>query len=367
MKRSLPLVVLVVLGQLLNAPPASAAVSSSVVHHALTITGDAGADTVDVTCVNGNVKVNGVNPDTGTATCASLTNLSVATLAGNDVIDLSGVTRAAFMNLFEPGVYSGPDDDDITAAHVGTFADGQAGDDTLTGLGGDDRLQGDDGLDTLNGGGGYDIVGGWVHGPATLTNSLLVSDDGSTSLTGFEASTLTVGGPTYDGSAFTGRQVVRVGVDSTVTTGNANDTISWSSGNVTAYTGGGVNSVEVQTTTGVELAPGTATKGGDTLTFAGVTRAKIRWLSFALAGGTVDARTWTKPLRFLNESSHRVTFLGGLGADRATGGPRADILKGFRGNDVLLGRKGADTIVGGLGFDTCRGGPGADIVTGCEA
>jgi Ca2+-binding RTX toxin-like protein len=367
MKRSLPLVVLVVLGQLLNATPAAAAVSSSVVHHALTITGDVGADTVDVTCVNGNVKVNGVNPDTGTATCASLTNLSVATLAGNDVIDLSGVTRADFTNLFEPDVYSGPDNDDITAAHIGTFADGQTGDDTLIGLGGDDRLVGDDGIDSVNGGGGYDIISGWVHGPATLTDSLLTSDDGTTTFAGMEASVITVGGSTYDGSAFTGKQVVRVGVDSTVTTGAANDTISWSSGNVTAYTGGGVNSVEVQATTSVDLAPGAAWKSGDMLSFAGVTRARVLWLSFALGGGTVDARTWTKPLRFRNESSRWVTFLGGLGADHAVGGARHDILRGFHGHDTLLGRKGPDTIVGGRGFDTCRGGPGTDSVTGCEA
>jgi hypothetical protein len=60
-----------------------------------------------------------------------------------------------------------------------------------------------------------------------------------------------------------------------------------------------------------------------------------------------------------------VTILGGLGADRLTGGKQGDDLKGGRGDDVLRGGPGPDLLNGGPGNDTCHGGLGADVLVNC--
>jgi len=56
--------------------------------------------------------------------------------------------------------------------------------------------------------------------------------------------------------------------------------------------------------------------------------------------------------------------VGGKGADRLAGGPRADVILGRGGDDRLAGGGGNDLLCGGNGADRLRGGPGADVVFG---
>jgi Ca2+-binding RTX toxin-like protein len=366
-------------------PVASAAVASYVANHVLHISGDGAPDSVTVTCASGKAKVNGANPDDGVVSCASLVSIYVETFAGADSVDLSGVTKAAFSHMYEPDVIAGAGADDVTTSPWGAFVSGGTENDTITGLGGPDRLAGDDGSDTVNGGGGIDTVGGVLTGVSTLTDSQLIDGTGTDALTGIETAVLSPKG-SFDGSAFSGPQRINILNDGAVTTGDARDTIVFEGGtNGSADAGAGSDTVEVQAVSDVSLDPGQVTSAGGTLTLSGFERASVKWLSFASAGGTVAARDWAKPLRYQNESTRKVIFLGGHGPDHAFGGPGRDILKGFGGldrlfglggkdlliggpgNDALRGGPGSDTLRGGPGMDSCSGGPGVDVVSGCES
>jgi Ca2+-binding RTX toxin-like protein len=59
-------------------------------------------------------------------------------------------------------------------------------------------------------------------------------------------------------------------------------------------------------------------------------------------------------------------LVGGTGRDVLRGQDQADRLKGSGGNDLLIGGPGPDVLVGGPGSDECRGGPGQDILRSCE-
>jgi Ca2+-binding RTX toxin-like protein len=62
----------------------------------------------------------------------------------------------------------------------------------------------------------------------------------------------------------------------------------------------------------------------------------------------------------------RDLLIGGPAPDVLSGQDQADTLKGSGGNDLLIGGPGPDLLVGGLGSDECRGGPGQDILRSCE-
>lgn len=353
---------------LTTAPTAQAAVGSYVSKHVLYINGDGADDTVDVTCVAGNVKVNGANPDDGSATCASLTWTEVTTYGGADAVDLSAVTSSDFPKMTEPAVYAGPDADTITGSPIGIYAAGGDGNDTLTGLGGPDRLSGNVGDDDVDGGGGKDLVFENRSGAMTLSDSQLVIGTETDTLTSIERAILNVGGPTYDGSAFAGPQRITAGGAVTVVTGPDDDTLAFAGGSSGSFDGGGgTDTLEVQAFTDVELDPTQVTTGGGTYTLASIEKGYVYWQTIAPSGGTVDARDWVKPLRYVNFSPRRVTFLGGHARDRATGGVHRDILKGFDGDDALRGGPGKDSLIGGRGYDVCKGGPGADSLRACEA
>ncbi len=359
----------IVVVPLLQAQVAHAAITSHVTGRVLSVTGDAANDTVDITCMNGNVKVNGANPDDGPAACAELAGISVTTFAGTDQIDLSAVTASAFPRMNEPSVYSGPDDDTVTTSPVGSFANAGDGNDTLVGRGGPDRLTGGDGNDDLRGGGGVDTVGGFLpSGITTLTNTQLGAGAETDMLTSIERAALTVVGTGYDGSAFDGRQRIVAGDAVAVTAGPNDDTVVFAGGHSGSFNGAaGTDTLEIQAYEDVDLDPGQVTTAGGTYTLANIDKAYVFWQASATGGGTVNARDWTGPLRYENWSTRRVTFLGGHARDRATGGDRRDILKGFDGNDTLLGGPGKDSLIGGRGRDVCKGGPGADSLRGCEA
>ena len=158
---------------------ASAAVNSNVTGGALTVTSDAG-DSIAITAVNGRVKVNGNDPGSGAANAANITSITVTGDAGANVIDLSGVTparptraspastspsTAAAATTRSPApsiadrLNGGDGDDRITPndnpappnAVVRDDARGDAGNDTIVWNGGDDDdlNEGGPGLDTI--------------------------------------------------------------------------------------------------------------------------------------------------------------------------------------------------------------------------
>ena len=249
------------------------------------------------------------------------------------------------------------------------FVNAGDGSDTLIGRGGPDRLTGGSGIDDVRGGRGIDVVGGFLlAGATTLSNTELVNGGETDTLSSIERAVLTVVGPTYDGSAFDGPQVIQAGNAVAATAGPKNDTMVFAGGHSGSFDGGpGSDTVEVQASTAVNLDPGQVTSGGGTYTLASIERGYVIWQANAPSGGTVDARDWVKPLRYENWSPRKVTLLGGHATDRATGGSGRDILKGFDGDDTLLGKGGKDSLIGGRGRDVCKGGPGADSVRGCEA
>jgi len=55
---------------------------------------------------------------------------------------------------------------------------------------------------------------------------------------------------------------------------------------------------------------------------------------------------------------------GGLGDDKITGSPVADLLNGGDGNDTIDGGEGDDVINGGFGNDVINGGDGNDTIRG---
>ena len=137
---------------LMPIPTAHAAVTSEVVDGDLEITGDDTDDSVEVTCVGGDVKVNGTDPGSGVAACAGIVFILISTAGGADQITLAEVDPEASFH-------------DLQFCRV----DGGAGDDVVIGSTGPDSLTGREGSDTLSGGRGSDelkpgVDGGMVDG-----------------------------------------------------------------------------------------------------------------------------------------------------------------------------------------------------------
>ena len=136
---------------------ASAAVVAEVDAGVLTVTttGTA-ADGIAITCVGGQVKVNGADPAPA-STCASITAIDVTGNPGTNVITLVGVTvvstGAVFPNVTEVDVDGGAGDDTITGSDI---------DDNLLGGEDDDRIIGDNNpagtRDIAAGGSGRDTL-----------------------------------------------------------------------------------------------------------------------------------------------------------------------------------------------------------------
>src|SRR5919199_648003 len=126
-------------GACVFAPSAFATVTSSFSDGTLSVSSNAD-DGITVACSSGNVKVNGGDPGTGAAACADVYEVFVQGGPGPNAIDLSAVDSIGFAN--EPYVY----------------ADGGAGDDTITGSAFSAELAGGAGNDKIDGGDGFDQV-----------------------------------------------------------------------------------------------------------------------------------------------------------------------------------------------------------------
>jgi RTX calcium-binding nonapeptide repeat (4 copies)/PASTA domain len=142
---------------LLCAASASAAVIAEYSFGGLSAESD-GSDAIAVTCVGGQAKVNGADPDGGPAPCGEVTSIDLRGGPGPNALDLSGVAAAAFPAA-ETIVGIGDDGaDTLTGSPLADELEGSAGDDTLRGGTGIDALTGGEGDDRIFGGAGDDLV-----------------------------------------------------------------------------------------------------------------------------------------------------------------------------------------------------------------
>ena len=138
--------------------------ASSVDGGVLTVTNDQNGD-VFINCSGGQVKVNGKDPQTGVASCASITTIIVNGGSDADNINLSGVTGVDFSNLSSVTVNGNFGNDVITASGV---------DDTLIGGPGDDVFVGTQASDSVDSGFGNDL---FVEVPEPSIAPYIILDD----------------------------------------------------------------------------------------------------------------------------------------------------------------------------------------------
>jgi Ca2+-binding RTX toxin-like protein len=316
---------------------------------------DAG-DAIAVTCVGGNVKVNGTDPGSGAAACALIQGIFVRGGPGANTIDLSGVTQAAFPNI-RPwvGIFGNAGVDNITGSEFPDFIDGGPGsDDTIDGRGEADMLVffGSFGADTIT---ATDGSGSLIAGGET---------DTYTAIERFQLS----GGP--------GNDVISAGGgDDSLDGGTGDDTLNAGGGN-DSLGGGRLDFFNGQE--GSDALNGGA--GTDTMSFAGAPGndeliATSPDGSFS-AGGFTD--TYTAMERFsLSGLAGDDTLTGAGGDDFLDGGSGNDAISGGPGNDFISGENptepppnddqldggaGDDYLLPGQGSDIVRGGPGDDVI-----
>ena len=159
-------------------PPAAGAITAEVSDGALQVTGTGQVDYIVVQCgADGDVAVNGDDPDTGPFPCADLTSIIVESGANNDAVGLDTIRHAQFPTLRAVTVRAGEGNDNIT---------GTPGEDRIFGGSGVDvfvLVQGDD---HLNGGGGDDVLSVSTRSNVTLSEGSLVTRTGRTTFVSVE-------------------------------------------------------------------------------------------------------------------------------------------------------------------------------------
>jgi len=231
---------------------------------------------------------------------------------GNDAITLKDSTRYDLTPVILNNNANGDTGNDvITGNTVDNTLHGDLGNDTLNGGNGADTLFGDEGTDVLNGGLGDDVLRGGTN------NDALNGDEGADQLFG------DAGNDTLNGGI--GNDVLNGGAGADSLDGSAgSDTLNGDAGNDT-LNGGTENDV---------LFGGA---GNDSL------------------DGSAGSDT-------LNGDASNDTLNGGADNDILNGGTLHDVLNGDAGNDTLNGDAGNDILTGGDGSDTFKGGVGKDTL-----
>ena len=162
-----------------------AAVTSDVTGGVLTVTSDAG-DAITVTCDTLQVKVNGADPGSGAALCATITEIDVTGGPDSNTIDLNTVATTTFTSLVTVTVDGAGANDVITGTFLADTLNGGDDDDLLVGHRGDDTMNGDAGDDTMvwNPGDGSDIADGGDGDDVVVVNGGAVSETFTISATG---------------------------------------------------------------------------------------------------------------------------------------------------------------------------------------
>jgi outer membrane protein OmpA-like peptidoglycan-associated protein/Ca2+-binding RTX toxin-like protein len=323
--------------------------------------------------------------------------------AGNDTIDLSGVTDDIDFEL------EGNDGDDIISAGSGKGkarilggagkdtltggggADtifGETGDDIIDGMGGRDWIFGDgkfkdaiqdhpdviahpgqkvitievksnDGVDTIDGGDDEDLIigaggGDTIHGDGG--NDVILGEGGQVTVDGTTRLVLTVV-DTSKGKGFVdklwgdaGQDRIWAGLgDDEIHGGTGGDEI-WGEGGADTIDGGDEDPNELNGVT-----PGTADAKDPIKTNSGD----------RIHGGsendTIHGNAGKDHI-FGDEGSDQL--FGDADDDRLFGGTGTDVLEGNAGNDELFGNSDPDKLFGGIGNDILEGGHGNDFLRG---
>src|SRR5436190_14428943 len=136
----------------------------------LTITGGASADVIQID-ISGTNLIATLGKTSKKVASASVTRVSINTLAGNDFVSLGRITQPAT-------ILGGDGNDTLTGGEGTDSIDGQNGNDYIDGRGGNDTLKGSNNNDTMNGGAGDDQLDGLADG------DLLNGGTGSNTLSG---------------------------------------------------------------------------------------------------------------------------------------------------------------------------------------
>jgi Ca2+-binding RTX toxin-like protein len=291
--------------------------------------------------------------------------------------------------------------DRITGNALDNIIDGGADNDVLLGLGGNDRIKGGTGMDTLDGGVGDDDLDGGAG------NDLLISGTGRNTLNG---------GDDYDRVSYQG---ATAGVVASLTAGTA----QWgataaaaaartdaASAAASGPTDGAIDTlVNIEAVDGTEFADEIEGDAKDNVirSFAGIDKlwgragdddmdggsdkdelygdggddvlvggseadlidggADRDTASYRTALGGVTASLTTRAGTVGDAAGDRFVsienFEGSLHNDKFDGDAGSNLLSGLAGNDLLFGAGGDDILMGGAGADAMKGGTGFDIAS----
>ncbi len=299
---------LATVGVLFAASDASATVGPPVVNNnTVTVTSDAGADTITIAAAGGFITVNGTATTLEATTAAEIV---VNAGGGNDTVDTSALSATTYNNATING---GEGDDLLTGGARNDLINGEAGEDRVVGFKGNDVLQGGDGNDVLvwnngdasdrdEGGNGVDEVE--VNGSPTAADQFNAKPDAEKpGFVFFERSNL-----------------VKFSIES----------------QAERLTVNGLGGED-------QFIPDPAAPTG----LAGLT-------ALTLNGGSAGDR--------LAGGDGADQINGGTGADELFGGEGADQINGGDENDVIKGDGGDDRLVGGTGSDSLTAEAGDDAI-----
>jgi Ca2+-binding RTX toxin-like protein len=278
-----------------------------VVGNNLTVTSDAGGDTVTLSVAGGFIAVNGT-----ATTLAADKNAEIVVSAGGgaDTVDASALAVTNYNTL----TINGGEGDDLLT--------GGAGNDEVNGDSGEDRVVGFKGNDQLHGGEGNDVLV-WNNGDATDR------DEG-----GAGTDEVEVNGSATVGDDFTAKPLV-----------TEPGTVLFERINLVPF------KIEVLaerlTVNGLGGADHFAPDSEHPTGLAGLT-------SLTLNGGSGADR--------LVGGDRADQINGGGGTDDLGGGEGADQINGGEENDLIEGDGGDDRLVGGTGSDSMHGGAGDDAI-----
>jgi hypothetical protein len=276
----------------------------------LAVTGSNSADTISVVLANGRISVTGVKiqysgQSYASVGVSSVTKVYVDGRGGDDVIDISTITKPAT-------IIGGDGNDSITGGLGANSIFGRAGDDTIVGGPGNDLLEGEDGNNSITGGAGNDTI------YAGTGNDNVDGGTGNDSIFAVSGNDSIQGGDGND-TIFAGTGTISVdggAGDDQINGGTGNDSLTGGAGNDTIHGGNGDDSIN---------------------------------------GGDGDDLIYGENG---NDSLH-----GGAGNDIIAGGAGSDFVFGDDGDDVLSTSDLPEVINGGTGNDTISAGSG-DVVDG---
>jgi Ca2+-binding RTX toxin-like protein len=408
---------LAAVGVLVAASDANATVQPPVVNNnTLTVTSDAGADTITFGVAGGFITVN------GTATALEATpaaEIVVNAGGGNDTVDASALTATTYNNATING---GEGDDLLTGGARNDLVNGEAGEDRVVGFKGNDVLQGGDGNDVLvwnngdasdrdEGGNGADEVE--VNGSPTATDQFNGKPDAEkpgfvfferSNLVKFsiesQAERLTVNGLggedqfipdpaaptglgaltalTLNGGSADDRLVGGDGADQ-INGGGGDDELFGEAGDDRIVGGTGSDSLRAEA--GDDTIVWNNGDGSDPVNEGGPGFDRVEVNGSATAGdatqfvanATEASFVRTNLVAFTLEiapDNEVLAFNGGGGNDTFKvideGSAMTVAADGGAGNDELSGAGEVDSFFGGSGNDLLTGGAGSDLLDGQE-